>query len=262
MGRSRELAEGTAFRLDTVDIAVESGWQFEHTSRTDEFSKDDVTVTVQYSAEDDINSLTRSGKRSEDEVFGPDSPGKQDRLRIWLTGRASAAAKPGVVGTSGAFARPRTAAEAPRSAKIESHLRPSPENWTIDEFVGAVTDPYSRAFLLKLLELAYANDQLASERYPFRLWFGKRNTGSMFVYPFGRRYSPFKFSVESGRLMISGCWRSYRESTGKKEHPGFAPVARMLGQTEHGTASEVPVTGLDADEVWKVGEAVSQAVNG
>jgi len=36
----------------------------------------------------------------------------------------------------------------------------------------------------------------------------------------------------------------------------------MLGQDERGTASKVPVAGLDPDEVWKVGEAVSQAVNG
>lgn len=80
------MAQGTAFRPDTVDIAVESGWQFEHTSRIDEFSKDGVVVTVQYSADDDITSITRSGKRSEDEVYGPDSAGKHERLRIWLTG--------------------------------------------------------------------------------------------------------------------------------------------------------------------------------
>lgn len=42
----------------------------------------------------------------------------------------------------------------------------------------------------------------------------------------------------------------------------LAAIAVMLGQTEHGAASEVPVAGLDPDEVWKVGEVVSQAVNG
>ena len=34
------------------------------------------------------------------------------------------------------------------------------------------------------------------------------------------------------------------------------------GQDERGTASKVPVVGPDPDEVSKVGEAVSQAVNG
>ncbi len=199
------MAEGTAFRLDTVDIAVESGWHFEHTSRTDDFSKDGVTVTVQYTADDDISSIVRSGKRPEDEVFGPDSAGKQDRLRIWLTGRASAAMKPGAVAKPGDFARPRTAAEAPRPAEV-SHLRPKPGDWTIDEFVDAVQDPVSRAFLLRLLELVYANDQLASQPYQFRLWFGRRPGGSMFVYPFGRRCPPFTFSVKSGQLMIAGGW--------------------------------------------------------
>lgn len=111
------MAEGTAFRLDTVDIAVESGWHFEYTSRTDDFSKDGVTVTVQYTADDDIISIVRSGKRPEDEVFGPDSAGKQDRLRIWLTGRASSA-KPGVVTKLGAFARPRTTAETRNPAAL------------------------------------------------------------------------------------------------------------------------------------------------
>ncbi len=252
------MAEGTAFRLDTVDIAVESGWHFEHTSRTDDFSKDGVTVTVQYRADDDIISIVRSGKRPEDEVFGPDSAGKQDRLRIWLTGRASAA-KPTAVAKPGAFARPRTAAEAPNLSAIPSHLRPKAGDWTIDEFVGAVQDPGSRAFLLRLLELAAVNDQRPSEHFDFRLYFGTRPGGAMFVYPFGRRCAPFKFSINSGQLMIAGGWNVLGKYKG---HPGFAPLAAMLGQDERGTAKAVSVAGLDPDEVWKVGEAISQAVNG
>lgn len=253
------MAEGTAFRLDTVDIAVESGWHFEHTSRTDEFSKDAVTVTVQYTADDDIISIVRSGKRPEDEVFGPASAGKQDRLRIWLTGKASVAAKPSAVGTSGPFARPRTAAEASNPSAIPSHLRPKAGDWTIDEFVDAVKDSGSRAFLLRLLELAAENDQRASEHFDFRLYFGTRPGGAMFVYPFGRRCAPFKFSANSGQLMIAGGWNVLGKYKG---HPGFAPLAAMLGQDERGPAKAVPVAGLDADEVWKVGEAVSRSVNG
>src|SRR5690606_13865789 len=117
MGRNKKVAEGTAFRLDTVDIAVESGWQFEHTSRIDEFSKDGVTVTVQYSADDDITSLTRSGKRSEDEVFGFDSAGKPERLRIWLGGS--------VANVTRSVAQP---------GNMPKHLAQKSGDWTREEF--------------------------------------------------------------------------------------------------------------------------------
>lgn len=256
------MAEGTTFRLDTADLALEAGWQAESTSRSDEFSKDGVTVTVLYTPDDEITSIVQSGKRTEDEVYGADSAGKQERLRIWLTGRATATVRPSAVATSGGVPRPRTAAEAPPSAKIDYHLRPKPVNWTFDEFVDAVSDPVSRAFLVRLLELVYENDQLPSERYPFRLWLGKRPKGAMYVYPFGRRYSPFMLTVGSGQLKISGCWHEYKEVTGKREHPGYAAIADLLGQSERGTQSAVPVAGFDADEVWKVGEAVSRSVNG
>jgi len=54
------VADATTFRLDTADIAIEAGWQLESMSRIDEFSKDGVTVMVQYAADDEIDSLTRS----------------------------------------------------------------------------------------------------------------------------------------------------------------------------------------------------------
>ncbi len=80
----------------------------------------------------------------------------------------------------------------------------------------------------------------------------------MFVYPFGRRFPPFKFSVRKGQLMISGCWTRFDDVVG---HAGFAPLASMLDLDENGPASDVPVAGLDPDEVWEVGEKVSQAIN-
>lgn len=258
MGRTREVAEGTTFRLDTADLALEAGWHAESTSRSDEFSKDGVTVTVLYTADDEITSIVRSGKRTEDEVYGADSAGKQERLRIWLTGRAPDAGRPNAVTTPGAVPRPRTAAEVPRSATIPSHLRPKVGDWTLDEFVDAVDDPVSRAFLVRLLELAYENDQRPSEDFDFRLYFGTRPGGAMFVYPFGRRCPPFKFSVKTGQLMITGGWNVLGKYKG---HPGFADLAAMLGQDERGSAKAVPVAGFDADEVWRVGEAVSRAVN-
>lgn len=236
------MAEGTAFRLDTVDIAVEAGWQFEHTSRIDEFSKDGVTVTVQYSANDDITSLTRSGKRSEDEAFGPDSAGKAERLRIWLGRRVVA----------------NVAKSVTQPGNMPRHLTQRSGDWTREEFVDAVDDPGDRAFLQRLLELVDANIQQPPKGPHSRLYFGKRPGGAMFVYPFGRRHPPFKLSIKSGQLMISGCWTGF---PGVKGHSGFAALAAMLDLDERGSATAVPVAGLDADEVWQVGETVSHAIN-
>lgn len=235
------MAEGTAFRLDTVDTAVESGWHFEYTSRIDEFSKDSVTVTVQYSADDDITSIVRSGKRSEDEVFGPDSAGKPERLRIWLGGRVANVTRP-----------------AAQPGNMPKHLVQKSGDWTREEFVEAVEDPGDRAFLQRLLELVDANNQLPSKGIHVRLYFGKRPGGAMFVYPFGRRHPPFKFSVKNGRLMISGCWTKFPQVNG---HHGFGALASMLDLDERGPETAVLVAGLDADEVWQVGETVSHAIN-
>ncbi|UAK58609.1 hypothetical protein K8P01_23215 [Mycolicibacterium smegmatis] len=80
----------------------------------------------------------------------------------------------------------------------------------------------------------------------------------MFVYPFGRRHPPFKFFVKNGQLSIAGCWTGFPAVKG---HRGFAALASMLDLDECGPATAVPVAGLDADEIWKVGEAVSQAIN-
>lgn len=241
MTKDGEVAEGTTFRLDTVDAALESGWHVESASHSDEFSRDRVTITVQYTPDDDISSIVRSGKRPDDEAFGPDSAGKHERLRIWLTGRANA-----VVNQSA------------QSSTIPKHLTQKSGDWTREEFIEAVEDPSDRAFLLRLLALVDANSQLPSKGIHVRLYFGKRPGGAMFVYPFGRRHPPFKFSVKNGQLMIAGCWTGF---PGVKGHPGFAALATMLDLDESGPATAVPVAGLDADEVWEVGETVSQAIN-
>lgn len=81
-------------RLDTADLAIEAGWQLESMQRFDEFSKDGVTILVRYSADDEIDSLIRSREGCDDEVYGADSPGKAERLRIWLGVRAIAHPSP------------------------------------------------------------------------------------------------------------------------------------------------------------------------
>jgi hypothetical protein len=86
--KDKDVADATTFRLDTADLAIEAGWQLDSMRRFDEFSKDGVTVMVQYSGGDEIDSLTRSREGQADEVFGVDSSGKAERLRIWLGVRA------------------------------------------------------------------------------------------------------------------------------------------------------------------------------
>jgi len=82
------VTDATTFRLDTADDAIEAGWELESLRFIDEFSKDGVTVMVQYVADDEIGTITRSRVGHVDEVYGTDSSGKPARLRIWLGVRA------------------------------------------------------------------------------------------------------------------------------------------------------------------------------
>lgn len=234
------MTDPTSFRLDTHDLAPEFGWEVDYLSRVDEFSKDGVTILVQYSSDDAITSLTRTRPNRADEVFSADSRGNDERLRVWLTGRAAAGDTP--------TGRPTTT----------RGDTPKPGDWTRDEFIQAVDYGIDRAFLLRLLELVDDNNQLPAQGTHTRLYFGTRPGGAMFVYPFGRRHPPFKFSIKGGRLMISGCWTGFPRVKG---HSGFADLAMMLDLDERGSATAVPVTGLDADDVWEVGERVSRAIN-
>jgi hypothetical protein len=235
------MSQGLAFRLDLVDWAVEGGWEVESTRSTDQFERDGVAVLVQYSRDDDITTIVRSRQGREDETYGLESAGKDERLKIWLGIRGKAG------GQSGG------------QLKVPAHLIPKPGDWTRDEFVAAVEDSSDRVFLAALLELVDANSELPSQGMPIRLAFGTRPGGHMFVYPLGRRFPPFKFKVKDGRLLISGCWSEFDIVKG---HKGFAEIASMLDLDETGTASSISVAGLEAKEVWEVGERVSKAVNG
>lgn len=236
------MADATAFRLDTADLAIESGWQLESVSRFDEFTKNGVTIEVQYSRDDDIESLRRSQEGRPDEDYGADSRGKDERLRTWLGVRTASGRMTSVNGL-------------PDIPFEQDHRGVC---WTPVSFFEAVEDPEDQAFLTRFLELLAANVRLPRKGSHSPLFFGVQPRGWMFVYPFSRRHPPFKFSVREGRLMISGCWTTFPKVKG---HPGFAPLASILDLDEKGPASDVPVAGLDADEVWQVGEMVSQAIN-
>lgn len=36
------------YRVDTVELALESGWDVDSTDHTDEFARDGITITVKY----------------------------------------------------------------------------------------------------------------------------------------------------------------------------------------------------------------------
>ena len=220
------MAEATSTRLDTVDIAGNSGWEIDSTSQRDLFTKADATIEVLYSAEDTIDKAVKRLGGGEIETLDSVDPQNVDRLRSWLTGRP---------------ANPAVPARDP-----EADFTAEAGGWTRQEFVAAVEDPGDRAFLLRFLELMDVNGQLPALGTHSRLHFGKRPSGAVFVYPFGRRFPPFKFSVKDGRLMISGCWKGNFKVTG---HPGFAEIGSLLGQDEKGPASAVATAGLDPDEV-------------
>jgi exodeoxyribonuclease-3 len=154
----------------------------------------------------------------------------------------------------------QTVAKPVRAAKLGTgYFAQKPGDWTREEFIEAVEAFSDRAFLLKLLEIVDANDELPSLGPAPRLFFGKRPGGAMFVYQFGRRHPPYKFSIRKGYLMIAGCWTRFPQVEGD---PGFADLASMLNLDEKSSAKAVPVAGLDADDVWEVGEKVSRAING
>ncbi|WNG83733.1 hypothetical protein C6A86_008795 [Mycobacterium sp. ITM-2016-00316] len=232
------MAVGTGSRLDTVDIADGCGWQVESTDDTDIFSKAAVSVEIRYSVNDGIVSAVKRGPNDEVNALAESALDKVDHVRSWLTGRQLAAAQ--------------TATYPEAYSTYESGA------WTRQQFIAAVEDPSDRSFLLRFFELVDANGQLRSQGTHSRLHYGKRPSGYLFVYPFGRRFPPFKLSIKDGNLMISGCWKGNFKHSGSH---GFAEIASMLGQDERGPARVVPVRGLDPDDVWAVGDRVSQAVN-
>ncbi len=235
------MAEKTGTRLDTVDIADGSGWQVESTHDVDVFIKSAVAIEVRYSESDDVESAVKRVEQGVVEAIEPGTPDAVVRLRSWLTGRPYAGAQP-VRGAGGSRA----------------DFTSEPGGWKRDDFVAAVVDPVGRAFLLRILELMDINSQSLPKGRHSRLHFGKRPGGAVFFYPYGRRFPPFKLAVKDGELVISGCWKGNFKVSG---HSGFSELASMLGQDESGSASAVPVAGLDPDELWAVAENVSRAIN-
>lgn len=238
------MADGTRYRLDTVDMALGSGWSLHDDAEgADLFARDGSTVEVSYGADDDVEHAVRRGPNGECETLDRSAIGQLEDVRFWLTGQ-----------------RPAMGALSPAALLGVLTIRLDSRNpWVPEDFFAAVDDATDRTFLLRILERVHANSQLPPFGNYCHIAFGTSPGGGMFVYPFMRRHPPYKLKfAASGQLMIAGCWSEFPKV---KWHHGFAELASLLGLDETGPASAVPVEGLDADEVWEIGERVSREIN-
>lgn len=81
------MAEATATRLDTVDVADGYGWLVESTHDMDVFRKGGTVIEVRYTMNDDLDSAVKRRPNGDSETIGAHTTAKVDRLRSWLTGR-------------------------------------------------------------------------------------------------------------------------------------------------------------------------------
>ncbi|MFC7673266.1 hypothetical protein ACFQWH_09310 [Mycolicibacterium sp. GCM10028919] len=132
-----------------------------------------------------------------------------------------------------------------------------PGRWTLESFVAAVEHPADRSFLVALLNRFGQQPRVLGNHPPF--WYGTRPAGGLFIYPFRLRYPPFQMLIDDdNRLTIRGNWTTFPKVAG---HPGFAELAEILGQDEHGPAQGVRVEGLDLEELWDITEVTARAIN-
>lgn len=130
------------------------------------------------------------------------------------------------------------------------------ETWTVESFVVAPASDADRETARWLIDRTCEAPRVG-EHGP--LWFGKRPTGGVFLYPGGRDYSPAQVWVNGkGELLTSGAWNVY---PGIKGHDGFAELAAFLGQDHHGPSRSVPVAPLDRERLWDLIVQTAIAIN-
>ncbi|MBS9534337.1 hypothetical protein KIH27_12150, partial [Mycobacterium sp. M1] len=206
----------TGIRLDTADLADGSGWRVASTNLADEFSRDGVSIEVSYTAGDDVVGAVKRGPDDQPEVVDVTTVDKHDLIRFWLTGRPAALA-----GLSWA--------ELLQGLEIKFD---GTNPWVPQEFCEAVEDLAGKVFLRRILELVHSTIQLPAMGDYCHLCFGQYPGGTLFVYPFMRRFPPYKFKLNTGELMVAGCWKSnFKGVTG---HPGFAELAAVSSGGSNG----------------------------
>ena len=132
------------------------------------------------------------------------------------------------------------------------------EHWTRQTYLESIANPEDRQraeALMELVETSLASPE--GNRKAF--WFGARPGGGIQPHPHGLRFPPVQLWVNSaGRAMVNGAWKLFPSVAG---HPGFRHVADVLGQSETGSASSVPLSELDLDELWTAMVATSREIN-
>lgn len=135
----------------------------------------------------------------------------------------------------------------------------SREHWTRQTYLEAITDPEDRQnidVLMTLVEDSIATNE--GDRKAF--WFGARPRGAIQPHPHGLRFPPVQLWVNSaGRATVIGAWKLFPAVAG---HSGFRHVAVVLGHSESGPATSVPLAEIDIDELWPAMVATAREVNG
>jgi hypothetical protein len=126
------------------------------------------------------------------------------------------------------------------------------ERWTLESFLGSCI-PEDRPGLEALVEKVLAT---AGAKFTF----GVRPNSYINVHPNGGRYAPFLLWINSkGRVTVTGTWNYYSDMVG---HPGFAPLARVLGQDHTARkATGVLLSSLDLNALWASGLEAAQRIN-
>lgn len=129
--------------------------------------------------------------------------------------------------------------------------------WNRESFAAALEDSADREFFARLLDRLDEHQNRCGGRD--LLWCGTRPRGGLFFHLHRHdAHPPFQLAINSaGQLTVAGTWRGFKGFAG---HPGFAELARMLGQDAAGPARFVPVAGLDPDVLWDVAERVTAAI--
>jgi hypothetical protein len=142
-------------------------------------------------------------------------------------------------------------------ATAKNRAQAAGERWSRERFLEAINADSDRAQVAELFERL--DQHLERRGNADTLWYGAYPGGSIFFYPYGLQYPPFYIWINShGRPLIYGAWRQFQATTA---HPGFEPLAQLLGQDFREGPHGVPVDNVNVDVFWQAALAAAAAIN-
>ncbi|AHD24272.1 hypothetical protein Y013_25315 (plasmid) [Rhodococcus pyridinivorans SB3094] len=142
-------------------------------------------------------------------------------------------------------------------AHAKSQAAHQKDSWTKESFLDAIASPPERAIAERLFALLDGLDERLGSHED--LWFGTFGQGGVFLHPYGLRFAPIQLWVnKAGQLMAYGNWRQY---TAVREHPGFAELARFVGQDLEGAMRGFPLAEVDIDALWQIVVRCARLIN-